>query len=329
MKNALLIILILIFCQIPALSQSCLPDGITFSTQEQIDNFQINNPSCTEIEGEVMIEGDDITNLDGLSVLTAFGGHLQIINNPILTSLTGLSNITIIDQNLEFDFNYSLVSLDGLNNLTSIGHTLGVGNNPTLMSLNGLNNLTYIGGDIYIEDNNILSSLIALSNVASIGGVIYLDYNSSLTSLEGLDNIDAASITELTLYENVLLATCEVQSVCDYLASPGATILIEDNAPGCNSQAEVEDACEIVDVSDIKFLTEFTIYPNPVDNTLEISNMNGIVVVEVSIYNQLGQVVLTEKKLTGTIDVSCLQEGIYVIEIASNKLKTREKLIIR
>ena len=72
MKNLSLIILILIFFQITTLSQPCLPEGITFTTQAQIDSFQINYPNCNEIEGDVEIIGDDITNLNGLNVLTAF-----------------------------------------------------------------------------------------------------------------------------------------------------------------------------------------------------------------------------------------------------------------
>ena len=59
----------------PIIAQStCLPDGITFSSQEQIDNFQANYPDCTQIEGGVLIEGNDITNLEGLDVLEAVDG---------------------------------------------------------------------------------------------------------------------------------------------------------------------------------------------------------------------------------------------------------------
>lgn len=59
---------------------------------------QINYPNCTEIEGTVKIAGNDITNLNGLSVLTTIGGSLSIglewgSGNPSLTSLTGLDNI--------------------------------------------------------------------------------------------------------------------------------------------------------------------------------------------------------------------------------------------
>ncbi len=52
------------------INSSCLPEGITFTTQAEIDNFQVNHPWCNEIEGNVFIVGVDITNLDGLQVLT-------------------------------------------------------------------------------------------------------------------------------------------------------------------------------------------------------------------------------------------------------------------
>lgn len=57
-------------------AQPCLPNGITFNTQTQIDSFQIIYPNCTEIEGGVVIEGNDITNLDGLNVITSIGEYL-------------------------------------------------------------------------------------------------------------------------------------------------------------------------------------------------------------------------------------------------------------
>ncbi len=63
---------------------SCLPEGITFTTQEEIDNFQTNYPNCTEIEGDVLIggwNGSNITNLNGLNVLTSIGGNLEILGN--------------------------------------------------------------------------------------------------------------------------------------------------------------------------------------------------------------------------------------------------------
>jgi hypothetical protein len=76
MKRFTMVALIVLMGCIAVLAQPCLPGGITFSTQEQINNFQTNYPNCTEIEGDVIIGGDDISNLNGLEVLSAVGGFL-------------------------------------------------------------------------------------------------------------------------------------------------------------------------------------------------------------------------------------------------------------
>ncbi len=63
---------------------ACLPFGnYYFNTQSEIDDFQANYPDCTDLEGNVVIRGDDITNLNGLQVLTSIGGSLYIDNNPV------------------------------------------------------------------------------------------------------------------------------------------------------------------------------------------------------------------------------------------------------
>lgn len=67
----------------------------------------------------------DITNLDGLNLITSIGGSLTIFNN-LLLSLTGLENLTSIGGSLYIGSNGSgngsyLTSLDGLDNLLSIG----------------------------------------------------------------------------------------------------------------------------------------------------------------------------------------------------------------
>ncbi len=78
-KNfTLLFSVLLLWFHTQLFSQPCLSEGITFTTQEQIDSFQINYPSCTEIEGDVGIYGDDITNLNGLNVLTSIGDLVSI-----------------------------------------------------------------------------------------------------------------------------------------------------------------------------------------------------------------------------------------------------------
>jgi len=227
-----------------ACESHCLYDGITFSSQAQIDNFQINHLGCSEIEGNVLIQGYDITNLNGLNLLTSIGGDLEIIGNDALTSLTGLENLASIGGDLDLSGNDDLTSLTALENLSYIRVALVIENNTALTSLTGLENLSSFGGSLQINSNTALTSLSGLENLSSIGGDLDINYNDALTSLSGLENLAAESITNLHIYANGLLSTCEVQSICEYLASPNGTVSIYDNGPGCNSPEEVEEACE-------------------------------------------------------------------------------------
>jgi hypothetical protein len=122
----ILIVLLMVSSARAQWGSSCLPEGITFNTQAQIDSFQVNYPGCIEIEGDVIIGflnagSCDITYLSGLSVLTSIGGNLIINVDESLTSLTGLENLTLIGSYLSININYALASLTGLEGLTSIG----------------------------------------------------------------------------------------------------------------------------------------------------------------------------------------------------------------
>jgi len=345
MKKLTLIIFVLIFFQITASSQNCFPclqNGITFSTQSQIDSFQINFPGCTEIVGNVEIGyslWSDITNLDGLNVLTSIGGDLSISGNEALNSLTGLDNVTSIGGDLKIHFNDSLTSLTGLNklptiggslsivdnenltslmgfdnltsigghleiaynegltslmgleNLTSTGTTLVIESNDALTSLTGLDNVTSIGKDLVIVTNTALTSITGLDNVTSIGDWLVIYENTALTSLTGLDNIDPNSIDSLFIGFNSSLSTCAVQSICDYLAAPGGVIEIHDNATGCNSQQEVQEACDTLSVPDIYFNDGLSIFPNPFHTRtkLLIENFSLDQTIDFYLYDFLGR----------------------------------------
>nr|NQU91847.1 T9SS type A sorting domain-containing protein [Bacteroidota bacterium] len=509
---------------------SCLPEGITFTTQAEIDNFQINHPNCTEIEGDVSILGvtDTISNLNGLNVLTLIGGDLSIcwcpgltslagldnltfvggnlcigdfewytpfndsltsitelgnlttiggglqiawnpcltglaglenletvggaINimhngsltslsalenattivggdliitgNPALTSLTGLEGLTGIEGDLEISgndaltsivglegltiieedlkimgnenltiltgldsvtniggylrihSNNALVSLMGLHNLSSIaagdyGWSLFVTENDALINLMGLNNLTSIGGQVQIYGNDELTSLTGLENLTSIEGSLRIGQiydngqttwitgnqslinlsglnnlnligeglwimgNDALTSLAGLDNIEAGTINNLSICKNDSLSSCDVESICNYLALPYATVEIHDNAPGCNSPEEVEQACETVSVEKKEISDQLIISPNPFSTSATIEyELSQPGMVEVKIYNQTGQLIeefLHENGQTGhnkfTWQPTGQPPGIYFIRLQSGENILSHKVI--
>lgn len=262
MKKFYLFIVFVCFIQASIYSQGCLPDGIYFDTQVEIDSFQVIHPNCTEIEGFVIIHGDNITDLNGLSVLTSIDGYISI-ENTTLTSLTGLEGLISIGGDLRIGMNF-----------------VGWGQpNPNLTDISALENLMLIGGDLRIGYNELLS-------------------------------------------------TCEIQSICDYLASPNGFIEITENASGCNSQQEIEDACESVNVTEIVHKDGFSIYPNPAVNEIFIESKNVVNTYEINIFNTVGQIVIKRKGIQERIDISALNQGIYFVELLSNETKIREKLIV-
>jgi hypothetical protein len=218
-----------------ACESSCLPEGITFTTQAEIDSFPINHPNCTEIEGDVNIGawlGSDITNLNGLNSITAIGEGLAIgwwfMGNALLSDLSGLENLTSIGGNLDIHANSVLENLTGLESLTSIGGYIMIGNgdakstdarnkmngNPSLKSLTGLENLETIGGGLFTQFNNSLTSFKGLEKIDSIGGIRTSDPIASLSDLynltyignEGL-NVCNTALTSFAGLENVTSIT--------------------------------------------------------------------------------------------------------------------------
>lgn len=328
MKLLKFLIVLAIIIHSTVFSQGCLPEGIEFLEQSQIDDFQTNYPGCTKIEGNVLIMGENITDLSGINVINTIDSNLLIWDCIRLKNLSGLENLDTIHNRLSIHANDSLKDLEGLNGLKFIGEDLWIFTHYELSSLNGLNQLDSIGGGLHIALNDSLTNLNALSGLTKINGMLDFNMNYILADLSGLDNILPSSITDLTIKYNPLLTFCEVQSICDYLASPGGEFTIEFNSTGCNSKEEVEEAC-LTNVSEPTETNDhITIYPNPANRDFGIKNKIRDEISEVTIINHLGIIVHYEKHFNHKVDVSTLPQGMYIVEIVSDGLKYRKKLII-
>ena len=221
---------------------SCYPNGVTFSTQAEIEDFFYYDVGggtvpiyCSEIGGDVIIEGNDINNLDGLEHLTKIDGALIIRNCPRLTSFEGLKNLESIGGKFEINNIEKKWTLFGLSALTSIGGDLIIKNNEHLSTLTGgsfgslifpgLSNVTSIGGGIFIESNPLLTKMDGLSGVASISGHISIKYNDELDNISDLSGI-TTGVVAIRIVENPLLTSLDgLQNI----NSTGGGILIENN----------------------------------------------------------------------------------------------------
>jgi hypothetical protein len=210
MKKYLPFIIGFVISQQVVFPQGCLPEGITFNTQDEVDLFQANNPGCTEIEGNVIISGADITSLDGLGVLHSIGGNLRIEQNDSLVNLLGLENLSHINGDLIIGdiawgkYPYStgnplLTSMAGLNSLVSIQGNLKLCGNYSLVTLSGLEHLASVGGNLQVGGiefvygftfgNPLLVNLTGLTRLSSIGGSLFIAGNNNLADLSGLDSL--------------------------------------------------------------------------------------------------------------------------------------------
>ncbi len=74
--------------------------------------------------------------------------------------------------------------------------------------------------------------------------------------------------------------------------------------------------------------SELILYPNPAKTSLYLSGMIDEVITKVNVFNQLGQMVLQINQVIIPLDISNLQQGMYVIEVVLNKSRIRKKLIV-
>ncbi len=313
-------------------SQSCLPDGFVFTTQSQVDSFQINNPGCTSVEGSITIGPENswdeinISNLDSLIVLNEIQGDLLVWNNDLLANLTGLDNLTSVGGDLKIETNSSIENLLGLEALTTVGGNLRIYGGNYITSLAGIENISSIGGDLTISYSNALADISSLANLTSIGGALTVQNNATLDNLVGLDNIDYSSIVSLTIMNNLNLSNCAVLSVCDYIDSENAIVQISNNVSACNNESQVSNACISLGLDEYDMITNILIYPNPSKGLIIISG--DPIIESISIYNQIGQEVYFENQVQNPVDVSNLKSGIYILEFKVNKKMVREKLVI-
>lgn len=173
----------------------CPSGNVTLSTQAQVNQFIIDYPNCTVVNGNLTINGADIVNLNGLSNLVQVTGYLGIYNNTLLQNFTGLENLTTLGASLDVSNNPGLLNANGLSGLTNIGTEIQFFNNPQLQNISSLTSVTGTGGGIWIIQNSQLQSLNGLQNILQIGSDIEIRGNTVLNNITALQNINPSSIT--------------------------------------------------------------------------------------------------------------------------------------
>jgi len=329
-----LIFLLFVLVQLNSFSQSCLPEGIQFSNQEQIDQFSNNYPGCYKILGPVLIGDfsgtDSITSLEGLSQLTSFGDELAILGNNNLISLEGLESIQTIDGQFGLYYNPNLINVNGLQSLTSIGGSFVITNNNNLVSLEMLSSLVNVNEDMGIYQNNSLVNLNGLESLNTVGTYIDIVYNENLEDISGINNINPESISmSVEITNNPQLSLCSNQFICDFMSIAGDSLIVHDNKEGCNTLQEIHSNCDTTSVNDEEFEDNIVLYPNPTKRYLAFKTPPDNKIIEISIYDMTGKIVYKTTEKDNAIDVSFLNEGVFVLELVSERSPVVRKLFVK
>ncbi len=276
MKNSLLFTFFILLAA-GALKAQC-PIDITFTHQDQIDSFSINYPTCTELPGDLIIDGSSnfISSLQGLSQIIAIEGDLKIQDNGGLTSLSGLEGLQTIGGGLTIDDNYNLSDISALSTLTSIGigefgRTLWINYNNNITDLTAFGNTTLSYGDIHLIDNDALVDLTGLEMLDS-AGIFNIVGNDNLENLSGLENLSFA--THFNIHENSSLTNLSALNSLSTVAGPGslAGLSIKDNnsltsLSGLESLTNIVGALTILDNALIVDLSGLTSLVSVSENT--------------------------------------------------------------
>jgi len=206
-------VLLLLLCSSLGLAQDCPTSLLVLSTQQEIDNFSSNYPNCTELPASLKIEGNNITNLDGLSQLEMVWS-LQIENCPSLVNVDGLLEnlevllqLRIVNNNsleriscsptypevtsgIYIASNQSLTTISGFNNIEIIGvysncQGIEILNNPNLVTMSGFNSLKEVC-EIKLRNTG-------LTNLPSFQSLITVDKSIEISNNNQLQTIDAFS----------------------------------------------------------------------------------------------------------------------------------------
>lgn len=269
-------------------------------------DLDLNNSSISSLSGIeyftnlrwLNCSGNQVSSLNALSGLT----HLDGINcmGCGLTSLAGIENLSTL-QSVFFAENP--ISSVNLHNLTELWRIWGWNTQLSELNLCG----TQVR-NLWINDNPNLTSLY-LKN-----GVVSSDLARTVRQIPPpLHNFEFGN-TPLLNY------------ICyDEGELPAILYAINQNTTGKTLTTTCNNSCAL-DNQIVEEINGVVLYPNPTNQFLQLTVSRYIQISEITIFNMLGQLVLTANN-NNTIEVSSLPSGNYLIVLTTDKGKITKEFI--
>ncbi|HEY1535256.1 MAG TPA: hypothetical protein VGF76_14615 [Polyangiaceae bacterium] len=147
---------------------------------------------CTTVNGDLQIEGSQLSDLTALESLRNVSGTLTVSKNSELSDFTGLEQLSSV-AGLDVHDNAALADFSGLSALRN-AQVVQIRNNPELSSVRGLEGLQRV--EKLELTNDALFQIDGLSNLREVGELT-VAANERLISLHGLDGLKQARSVQI------------------------------------------------------------------------------------------------------------------------------------
>jgi len=313
----------------------------TALTHLEVKNNVLNSLTLNNNLVSINVQRNNLTslNLDGFTALTT---ATLIENNLTSLSVTNCSSLSELQAQQN-----SLTSID-LSTNTSLSYLILNNNNLNAIDVSNNINLSFFS----IGSNNIssidISNNLALDNLSierNILTALDVSVNTLLTqlscfdnNLETLDISNNPSIFVILCSENNLTSlnlkngnNTAMNLVTPYLDNNPNLYCIEvDDVDYSNAnwtivdpQSSFSEDCSTLSLEENLFDTKISVFPNPFVNEIIINLNSNLEIIDNTIFNMQGKMVLKTK--LNTIDTHNLVSGIYLLKVkAKNGIFTKK-----
>jgi len=236
---------------------------------------------------------EDFTALEVLEIWQQDFTTINLVNNINLIELH-LSTIPL--ESLDISNNINLIELDLLT--------------PVLQELELENNINL---EIVIIDYSSLTEIDIYNNLLLKNFRLFGNHELEYVNLQNGNNAGVLTIVEINFSnENV---------ICVQVDDPVA--VMEGNPPyeywDIDESITISDNCGVFSVDNFVLSSQITLYPNPVQEILNIDNNSSYTINTIQVYDILGRLVLQDNNPKGQLDVSNIASGILFVQLETDK----------
>lgn len=274
------------------------------------------------VDGDFQIYGT-VPTMQGGNQLTRVDGRFVILTTiPSATAFPMLGVVYDIWAPARNDYPQGMLPA-----LDTVLHDVHIYDTPGYTILSGFNGIRYVGNRLQLIGLDGVTAVVDAFQSLDSTGQLIINGNDDLMDLSAFEQ--TLGIGNVNIIGNPQLSYCHVQAICDRIALgalPNPSIL--NNAPDCNSAAEVEALCMLTTALSELDAHRPTLYPNPVGDRLWLDPPPAPGA-PVRVLDAMGRVWLDAMWGSTGLPVELLPAGTYVLELAVDRQRTRIPFVRR